>query len=202
MIKTRCKCQLGSCTAWVVLRTRSRDNANQGYLQQHSSKRHKIAVIGGGVAGFVLLLLLVSIASLLFRRRRPQKHSLYPKFSVRRTSNLPMQRPPVRKMKISSPIPVEEDSSDLESIIAPYTIPLGPNESPFMDDAHPKLPWLPETCVTRDACNGRSGEFQVEIKAVRWFLCKLDSCERFDNRRLLLMISGQGRPFADCARLR
>lgn len=86
-----------------------------------------------------------------------------------------MQPPPVRKMNISSPMPVEEDSNDdLESILAPYTIPLGPNESPFMDDSHPKLPWLPEKCMTRDACNGRSGEFQAESKAVRWFLCKLD----------------------------
>jgi hypothetical protein len=24
--------------------------------------------------------------------------------------------------------------------------------------------------VTRDACNGRSGEFQIQSKAVRWFL--------------------------------
>jgi hypothetical protein len=180
MIQILCKCQLDRCTAWVVLRTRSRDDASQGYLQQHSSKRHKIAVIGGGITGVVLLLLLVLIALLLFRRPRPQKHSLY-RFSVRpqRTPILPMQPPPVRK--ISSPIRVEEDSSDLESIIARYTIPLGPNEDPIMDDAHLKLPWLPETCVMRDACNGRSGEFQVERKEVRRFLCKLDSCKRPDN---------------------
>lgn len=89
-----------------------------------------------------------------------------------------MQPPPMRK--ISSPIRID-DEGDIESIIAPYTIPLGPNESPFVDDTHLKLPWLPETCVTRDACNGRSGEFQAESKAVRWFLCKLDSCERPDN---------------------
>ena len=176
MIQTRCKCQLDRCTAWVVLRTRYRDNTSQGYITRHSSKRHKIAVIGGGIAGFVLLLLLILIAFLLFRRRRPQKQSLYRRFSVRpqRTPNLPMQPPPMRK--ISSPIRVR-DSSDLESIIAPYTIPLGPDESSFMDDAHVKLPWLPEACMTRDACNGRSGEFQVESKVVRWFLCKLHSCE-------------------------
>jgi hypothetical protein len=180
MIQTRCKCQLDHCTAWVVLSTRSRNNATQGYIQQHSSKRHKIAAIGGGIAGVVLLLLLILIAFLLFRRRRPQKHSLYRKFSVRppRTPNLPMQPPPVRK--ISPPI-YTSDSYDLESIIAPYTIPLGPNESPFTDDAHVKLPWLPETCVTRDARDGRSGEFQVQSKAVRWFLCKLDSYERPDS---------------------
>jgi hypothetical protein len=179
MIQTRCKCQLDRCTAWVVLSTISRNNATQGYIQQHSSKRHKIAVIGGGVAGFVLLLLLILLAFLLFRRRRPQKHRLYRGFSVRppRTPKLPMQRPPV--WKISSPI-CASDSYDLESIIAPYTIPLAPNGSPSMDDAHVKLPWLPETCVTRDACDGRS-EFQVESKAVRWFLCKRDSCEIPDN---------------------
>jgi len=180
MIQTRRKCQLGRCT-WVMLNTRSRDDVTQGYVQQHSSKRHKIAVIGGGTAGLVLLLLLILLALLLFRRRRPQKHSLYRKFSIRslRSPKLPMQLPPVRK--ISSPICVKEDSGDLESIIAPYTIPLGPNESPLMDDAHVKLPWLPERCVTRDACDGRSGEFQVQSKAVRCFLCKLDSCERPDN---------------------
>jgi hypothetical protein len=165
----------------VALRKGSRDDTSQGYLQQHSSKQHKIAAIIGGIAGLILLLLLILVALLLFRRRRPQKHSLNRIFSVRRTPKLPMQPPPVRKLTISSPIRVEEDSSDLESIIAPYTIPLGPNESPFMDDAHLKLPWLPETCLTRDECNGRSGEFQVECKAVRWFLCKLDSCERPDN---------------------
>ena len=177
MIQTRCKCQLGRCTAWVVLSTRSRNTATQGYLQQHSSKRHKITAICGGIAGVVLLLLLILIAFLLFRRRRPQKHNLNRKFSLRppRTPKLPMQPPPVRK--ISSPIRAR-DSSDLESIIAPYTIPLGPNESPFMDDAYVKLPWLPETCVTRDACDARPGELN---KAVRWFLCKLDSCERPDN---------------------
>jgi hypothetical protein len=180
MIRTRCKCQLNRCTAWVVLSTRSRNNATQGYIQQHSSKRHKIAVIGGGIAGFSLLLLLILLAFLLFRRRRPQKHSLYRRFSVRppRTPKLPMQPPPV--WKISSPI-CARDSCDLESIIAPYTIPLGPNESPFMDDAHVKLPWLPETCVTRDTRDGRSGEFQVQSKAVRWFLCKRDSCEILDS---------------------
>jgi hypothetical protein len=159
----------------VVLSTRSRNNAAQGYIQQHS-KRHKIAAIGGGIAGVVLLFLLILMA-FLFRRRRPQKHSLYRRFSVRppRTPKLPMQPPPVRK--ISSPFRAT-DSCDLESILARYTtISLGPNESPFMDDAHVKLPWLPETCVTRDPCDGRSGEFQVQSKAVRWFLCKLDSCE-------------------------
>jgi hypothetical protein len=161
-----------------VLSTRSRSNATQGYIQQHSSKRHKIAVIGGGIAGVVLLLILILMAFLLFRRRCPQKYSLYRKFSVQppRTPKLPMQPPPV--WKISSPL-YASDSCDLESIIAPYTIPLGPNESPFMDDAHVTLPWLPETCVTRDACDRRSG--QVQSKAVRWFLCKLDSCEGPDN---------------------
>lgn len=89
-----------------------------------------------------------------------------------------MQPPPVRK--ISSPI-YASDSCDLESIIAPYTIPLGPNESPFMDDAHVTLPWLPEACVTRDACDGRSGEFQAQSKPVRGFFAKLDSCEKPDN---------------------
>jgi hypothetical protein len=89
-----------------------------------------------------------------------------------------MQPPPARK--ISPPI-YASDSSDLESIIASYTISLGPNENPFMDDAQVKLPWLPEACVTRGACDGRSGELQVQNKAVRWFLCKLDSCERPDN---------------------
>ena len=179
MIQTRRKCQLGRCT-WVMLNTRSRNNVTQGYVQQHSSKRHKIAVIGGGTAGLVLLLLLILLA-LLFRRGRPQKHSLYRKFSVRplRSPKLPMQPPPVRN--ISSPICVKEDPGDIESIIAPYTIPLGPHESPLMDDVHVKLPWLPERCVTRDACDGRSGEFQIQSKAVRCFLCKLDSCERPDN---------------------
>jgi hypothetical protein len=42
-----------------------------------------------------------------------------------------------------------------------------------MDDAHVTLPWLPETCMTRDACDGRSGEFQVQSKAVRWFFANL-----------------------------
>lgn len=170
MIQARCKCQLDRCTGWVVLSTRSRNNATQGYIQQHSSKRHKIAVIGGGIGGVVLLLLLILMA-FLFRRRRPPKQRLYNRFSVRppRTPKLPMQPPPVRK--ISSPF-CASDSCDIESIIAPYTIPLGPNESesPCIDDAHVKLPWLPETCVTRDACHGRSGEFQVQSKAVRWFL--------------------------------
>ena len=171
MIQTR-KCKLDRCTAWVVLSTRSRNNATQGYLQQHSSKRHRVAVIGGGIAGVVLLLLLILSASLLYLRRRPQKHSLYRTFSVRkpRTPKLPLQPPPV--WKISSPFH-DSDSSDLESIIAPYTIPLGPNESPSVDDNHVKLPWLPEACATRDACDGRSGEFQVQSRAVRWFLCKL-----------------------------
>lgn len=179
MIQTRRKYRLNRCTGRVVLSTRSRNNGNQGYIQpeRHSSKRHKIAVIGGGIAGVVLLLLLISMAFLLFRRRHPPKHSPYSRFSVRPplTPKLPMQPPPA--WKISSPI-YASDSCDLESIIAPYTIPLGPDESPFMDDAHVRLPWLPETCVTRDACDGRSGEFQVQSKAVRWFLCKLDSCRK------------------------
>jgi hypothetical protein len=173
MIQTRCKYQLDRCTAWVVLNTRSRNNATQEYSQQHSSKPHKIAAICGGVAGVVLLILLILIALLLFRRRRPQRYSLRRRFSVRppRSPKLPMQPPPVRK--ISPPICIS-DESDLESIIAPYyTIPLGPNESPSMDGAHVKLPWLPETCVTRDSCNGRSGEIQVQSKAVRWFLCQV-----------------------------
>ena len=180
MIQTRCTCQLDRCTAWVVLRTRSRDNPSQGSIQQHSSKHHKIAIIGGGIAGIVLLLLLILMAVLLSRRRRPQKHSIVRRFSVRqpRTPKLPMQPPPMRK--ISSPIRAD-DSCDIESIIAPYTIPLGHNESPFMDDAHLQLPWLPETCVTRDTYNGRSGEYQAQSKAVRWFLCKLGSWERPDN---------------------
>jgi hypothetical protein len=169
MIQTRCKCQLDCCADWVVLSTRSRNNATQGYIQQHSSKRHKIAAIGGGIGGVVLLFLLILMV-FLFRRRRPQKQSLYGRFSVRppRTPKLPMQPPPV--WKISSPF-CASDSCDIESIIAPYTIPLGPNESesPCMDDAHVKLR-LPETCVTRDAYDGRSGEFQIQSKAVRWLL--------------------------------
>ena len=180
MIQTRCKCQLDRCTAWVVLSTTSRNNATQGYIPQHSSKRHKIAAICGGIAGFVLFLLLILMAFFLFRRRRPQKPSLYRRFSVRppRTPKLPIQ--PLPAWKISSPV-CARDSCDLESIIAPYTIPLESNESPFMNDAHVQLPWLPEACVTRDACDGRSGEFQVQNKAVRWFLCKLDLCEIPDN---------------------
>ncbi len=42
------------------------------------------------------------------------------------------------------------------------------NENPSMDDAQVKLPWVPETCVTRDACDGRSGEFQIQSQAVRY----------------------------------
>lgn len=148
--------------------TNSANNATQGYIQQHSSKRHKIAVIGGGIAGVVLLILLILMAFLLFRRRRPQKHSLCCRFSVRppRTPNLPMQPPPA--WKISSPICASDSYDlDLESIIAPYTIPLGPDDNSSLDDAHVTLPWLelPETCVTRDASDGRQGEFQVQSKA-------------------------------------
>ena len=125
-----------------------------------------MAVIGGGIAGVVMLLLLIFIAFLLFRRPHPQERSLYRKLSLwqPRTPKLPVQPPPTRS--ISLPIYVSS-SSDLEKM-ALYTIPLGPNENPSMDDAQVKLPWVPETCVTRDACDGRSGEFQIQSQAVRY----------------------------------
>ncbi len=113
-----------------------------------------------------MLLLLILIAFLLFRRRSPQVHSLYRKFSLRqpKTPNLPVQPPPIQR--IGSPLYVSS-SSDLEKF-ALYTVPLGPNENTFTEDAPVKMPWLPETCVTRDACDGRSGGFRVQSWAVRW----------------------------------
>jgi hypothetical protein len=140
-------------------------NMTQGYTQRHSSKRLNAAVIGGGIAGIIILLLLITLAILLFRRRGPQERSLYRKISIRqpKTPILPMQPPP--KPSISLPNPFL-DPGDLEKI-APFSIPLEPNENPFTNDARTKLPWVPEACVTRDAYDGRSGKLQVQSKAVR-----------------------------------
>ena len=75
-----------------------------------------------------------------------------------KTPVLPMQPPPY----ISIPNPFS-DPSYLEKV-APYSIPLGPSESPFADDAWVKPP---EACVTREAYDGRADESQIQSRAVR-----------------------------------
>jgi hypothetical protein len=143
-----------------------RDNTTQEYTQRHS-RRLNAVVIGGGIAGSVVLLLLIILTILLFRRRRPQESSfkLYRKFSIRqpKTPKLPMQPPPMPSISLPNTF---SDPSDLEKI-APYSVPLGPNKNPFTDDAQVELPWIPVTCVTRDAYDGRSGHLQVQSKPVR-----------------------------------
>jgi hypothetical protein len=110
-----------------------------------------------------MFLLLIILAILLFRRRRRQERSLFRIISIRRqpkTPVLPMQPPP--KACISLPNPFS-DPGYLEKV-APYSIPLGPDENPFTDDARVKLP---EACMTRDAYDGQSGNLQVQSKPVR-----------------------------------
>lgn len=109
-----------------------------------------------------MFLLLIILAILLFRRRRRQERSLFRIISTRqpKTPVLPMQPPP--KACISLPNPFS-DPGYLEKV-APYSIPLGPNENPFTDDARVKLP---EACMTRDAYDGQSCNLQVQSKRVR-----------------------------------
>lgn len=136
-----------------------RNNASQGDIQGHTSKRLSTAVIGGVIAGIVVLLLLIILAIILFCRRRPQKRGLRRMISIRKpkTPVLPMQPPPY----ISLPNPFS-DPSYLEKV-APYSIPLEPSEKPFADA------WVksPEACVTREAYDGRAGDPQVQSRAVR-----------------------------------
>ena len=142
-----------------------RDNTTQGHTRRQPSKRLNVAVIGGGIAGIVMLLLLIILAILIFRRRHPQERSLSRKITIRqpKTPNLPLQPPPMPSISLPNPF---SDPSDLEKV-APYSVPLGPNENPFTDDARVKLPWVPETCVTRDSYYDWSDHLQVQSGAVR-----------------------------------
>lgn len=110
-----------------------------------------------------MFLLLTILAILLFRRRCRQERSFFRIISIRqpKTPVLPMQPPPMACISLPNPF---SDPGYLENV-APYSIPLGPNENPFTDDARVKLP---ETCVTRDAYYGQSGNLQVQSKPVRW----------------------------------